>query len=368
MERRRSGTWLLLGAVLTFLGASGTVLSRAPVSDVERIVSRAASGTGSVEAVGYAVEPSATPHRSHPVAAAVVPSGEPDRPRAAADRTTIGVHHGSAAPSTPAELAPPGSRGEPGRPSATQSARNGLTRRESINFSSKCKLARQAADDPIVYPRMPGASHPHDFFGSRTTNAFSTHDTLRGSETTCHLDGDSSAYWVPALSVSGARVAPTSVTAYYRPGAKDHRTIEPFPPGLKVIAFDAARARWLCLGGAEAEVHTSAPTCAEGRYLGMRIVFPDCWDAVYLDVPDHRAHMAYASSKGCPASHPAPVPQLTLDVRYDTTRGGAVTLGEPGHAVEPHGDFINAWDPGTLKRHITDCINAGAHCAGRPPG
>ena len=41
-------------------------------------------------------------------------------------------------------------------------------------FFTDCLPSHRAPDDPIVYPKQPGASHLHDFFGNETTNAFST--------------------------------------------------------------------------------------------------------------------------------------------------------------------------------------------------
>ncbi len=47
------------------------------------------------------------------------------------------------------------------------------------NFFSNCRFSHAAPDDPIVHPRMPGASHPHEFFGNTSTNSKSTLATLR---------------------------------------------------------------------------------------------------------------------------------------------------------------------------------------------
>jgi hypothetical protein len=365
---RRAGTASLLAAVLMLVVASGIILTRtsSTTSDVIAMSGGWASGTATQLTVSEA--------HGRPVASA---TSAPERaghlthaPPRLADYQVGHVHggHATAAPTLSPEPAPPGSRGAPGDPSAFRTTSAGLTRRESINFSSKCPLARQAADDPIVFPRRPGVSHDHDFFGNRSTDAYSTLASLRGAGTTCHIEADRSAYWAPALYDDGVRVKPELAQVYYRAGQKDHRTIEPFPAGLKVIAFDSSRSRWLCLGGPTAETSNTPPTCGAGKYLGIRIVFPDCWDAKYLDVPDHRSHMAYGTYDGCPASHPAPVPQISMDVRYLGSDGGDVVLGAPGHPVEVHGDFFNAWDQETLKRLIRDCINAGAHCAGKPPG
>ena len=44
-----------------------------------------------------------------------------------------------------------------------------------------CGFSHRNNDDPIVYPKQPGRSHDHSFFGNRTTNAFSSPASLRRS-------------------------------------------------------------------------------------------------------------------------------------------------------------------------------------------
>ena len=57
----------------------------------------------------------------------------------------------------------------------------------------------RAPDDSILYPKQPGASHLHDFFGNTTTNAFSTYAGMLAGGTNCQEPGDTAAYWAPAL-------------------------------------------------------------------------------------------------------------------------------------------------------------------------
>jgi hypothetical protein len=39
-----------------------------------------------------------------------------------------------------------------------------------VNFVSECTFSHAAADDPIVFPEKPGASHHHSFVGKATTS------------------------------------------------------------------------------------------------------------------------------------------------------------------------------------------------------
>ena len=50
-------------------------------------------------------------------------------------------------------------------------------------FKVECGWSHTAANDPIVYPGEPGASHHHDFFGNIATDANSPANGLRGGDT-----------------------------------------------------------------------------------------------------------------------------------------------------------------------------------------
>ena len=57
-----------------------------------------------------------------------------------------------------------------------------------------CTFSHAAADDPIVFPAQPGAAHMHNFLGNRSTDAFSTLDSLKAADTSCKLSADTAAY------------------------------------------------------------------------------------------------------------------------------------------------------------------------------
>lgn len=54
--------------------------------------------------------------------------------------------------------------------------------------------------------------------------------------------------------------------------------------------------------------------------INMRVGFPQCWDGVNVDSPDHISHMAYASfnpatqKTECPSDHPVHTPLVTLNM------------------------------------------------------
>lgn len=237
------------------------------------------------------------------------------------------------------------------------------------NFASNCLYSHSAPDDPIVFPGQPGASHLHDFFGNRSTDAHSTYESLRQSETTCQLEGDTGAYWSPALYDSGELVTPTNAFIYYRTGGKAQGSIHAFPADLKVVAKDQnVRTIYGC--GEDTTVsgtkQYSVPTCPDGKHLVIRYRFPDCWDGKNLDSADHTSHMAFNRGGSCPSSHPRPVPMMTMNIHYPSD-GGDIVLGSPDMPVPPHADFFNSWDQAELERLVTACLNSGRTCGTKPP-
>ncbi len=111
--------------------------------------------------------------------------------------------------------------------------------------------------------------------------------------------------------------------------------------------------------------------------MAVRIDFPDCSNG-QIDSDDHLSHMAYSvinpdGTKGCPSTHPTPVPALTLDIRFSIpTTSGTVTLssddpstGAPGGSTM-HADFFNGWNKDALAALVSDCINAYPFSAANP--
>jgi Domain of unknown function (DUF1996) len=247
------------------------------------------------------------------------------------------------------------------------------------NFFSDCRFSHAAPDDPIVRPGLPGASHPHEFFGNTSTDARSSLASLLGHGTTCTRKADTAAYWVPALYRNGHVVKPLEAIIYYRIRSIDR--VHPFPPGLKIVAGNAGATVpqstrivfWNCAyPPGPAEPSASVPKCSRPRprmlrrrsagYLRLNVNFPDCWDGKRLDSPDHRSHMAYSSRLRCPASHPVKVPSLRLTVAYPIPGGAGLALASGG-LYSGHADFFNAWKQGELKRLVEACAAEKTRCS-----
>jgi hypothetical protein len=264
-------------------------------------------------------------------------------------------------------------------------------------FRTVCTASHMSNDDPIVFPGQAGRSHLHTFFGNTGANANSTAESLRttGNSTCRGGIANRSAYWVPTMidTKDGTPLVPADIGTYYKNGHLDGALIQPIPEGLRMIAGDptastpnrtgAPAMRFKCVGGPNKENDKYGPAignCDVGAQLWSEVFFPQCWDGVNLDSPDHKSHMAYtvvkkdASGKNqpaCPDSHPVALPQVTFNVVYNVTEKDAPLRWRlasdnydqslPG-GYSSHGDWFNGW-----KREISDawtkeCIQAKKDC------
>jgi hypothetical protein len=243
--------------------------------------------------------------------------------------------------------------------------------RRTGRFAVVCPLSHRAANDPVIYPGQPGASHLHNFFGNRTTNADSNGASLVGKSSTCRNPGETAAYWSPSVSDASGLVEPFEMVAYYSNGTVSPLSIESFPTGLEMLAGnpgatapqDVIVAGWSCDPTTILEPANrlgTPPTCPAGRDLTAAVTFPQCWDGRSLRSLPGQAHVARPRSGVCPATHPRTIPELTMTIRYRQPQG-PVTLAS-GSPITLHADVITAWVPGVLDARITSCIRAGLNC------
>lgn len=273
-------------------------------------------------------------------------------------------------------------------------------------FRLLCQQSHFAYDDPIVYPSQPGVSHLHNFFGNRTTNAFSTTANLRDGtdEGTCHGGtANLSAYWIPAMfDEYDELVVPDTILVYYKnsynttqvPGLR--ATVIWPPSGLRMIAGTASRSApnqfswehqtysYLCAG--EGPRGPSILQCPDTQALWLKLDFPECWDGVNLDSPDHKSHMMVAPTHApCPASHPVQIPQVSLNVTwlipdgYNTSLWHVASDTQGNYATNPatpggystHADVWFMWDEVTTvtggltipQTILTQCLHFPRDCA-----
>ncbi len=247
-------------------------------------------------------------------------------------------------------------------------AASAASRDHGASFAVRCDFTHRNSDDPIVHPGHQGAAHGHDFFGNRSTKFDSTYASMLAAPTSCTRPEDTAGYWFPTLKRNGKNLKAYRSVFYYRAGRKDHTQVEPFVADLRVI--NASRITWSC-GVKDGAAGTSTPpTQCEGGVLGVRIVFPDCSDGK-TDSADHKAHIANSvpksdGTRGCPATHPVPVPALTFNANFRIpTTPGEVTLSSGG-ASSMHADFWNTWDQQALAALVERCINGVPPSEPRP--
>ena len=243
-------------------------------------------------------------------------------------------------------------------------------------FNASCTIGHSKADDPIVLPGLPGASHMHSFMGNNATDAFTTTDTLlKNTGSSCKPLDDHSAYWIPTLMENGKAVEPHGVTVYYGSRLKDPTKTVPFPQGFRMIvgnaklqeATPAGKNGQFWCAGAGGEVGRSAdgnwPVCAKTAELTFQLTFPDCWDGVHLDSPDHKSHVGPADREGvCSGQFPVAIPSLSFVIGYPTSGSTAGFKLSSGNASSMHGDAFFAWENAALGHRVKDCIVQKAKC------
>jgi len=260
---------------------------------------------------------------------------------------------------------------EPGKDKAN--ARPTVLRQlQGVNFIGNCRFSHRATDDPIVFPNAPGASHDHSFVGNRTTNAFSTLDSLLAGGTTCRRPGETAAYWMPTLYVDGNAVAPTEATIYYR--RRTLMRVTATPPGFKMIAGDSQASTpqdrrvtfWNCGQAAGLPPSSTPLACPDqrGSALRLHVTFPSCWNGVDVDSSNHKQHVAYPTNGRCSSGYDVAIPAISLIYRYPVTGSHAFGLAS-GPVYSGHADFFNAWDQNALNRLVNSCLNALRQCGAR---
>ena len=266
-------------------------------------------------------------------------------------------------------------------------------------FRTVCGFSHMSFDDPIVFPGQPGRSHLHTFFGNTGANAGSTAESLRntGNSTCRGGTANRSSYWVPTLidTRDSTPIKPDIFIVYYKNGYLPAPSVMPMPVGLRMIAGDPGASgphpevfssRWKCLGGPNKQNALYGPSignCDVGANLEQEVFFPQCWDGVNLDSPDHKSHMSYtirvknlndptgATHAECPKTHPVVLPQIAFNVAYTVREKDAplhwrlasdnYDRSLPG-GFSSHGDWFNGWKSDISEAWARGCIEAAKDC------
>ena len=255
-------------------------------------------------------------------------------------------------------------------------------------FRLICSFSHMSFNDPIVYPSQPGASHLHTFVGNTGTDAYSTSATIANSGNSTCSGGtlNRSAYWFPTMidTTDGTPLAPISFLVYYKTGYGGVKPadVKAVPNGLRMISGSSAgtptsgtsASRFACLGGTDnIGWQSSIPaSCGNNTELMMEVSFPQCWDGVNLDSPDHKSHMAETTGSGCPSTHPVAIPKIDYEIHFAVpsvpTRMAKWRLSSDNYAstspggYSGHGDYLMGWDAATMTKIIKNCDNPSIDC------
>ncbi len=264
-------------------------------------------------------------------------------------------------------------------------------------FRELCGYAGMNYDDALVYPGVPGGSaHLHAYFGFRA-DAYTTSESIKTAPWSTCAGGwlNRSAYWMPAVidTLDGTPKKPKVNNVYYKgnyafPTATG--MVSP-PDGLHLIVGNAANTdpaktagQFICYGpqgqnpGWKKTIAAAYAdgTCVTGGTFVFEIGFPNCWDGVNLDSPDHKSHVVnpvqdqtspYA--KHCPDTHPVLLPTISYNVQYlisDSTEVSRWYLSSD-HAPAPagtsaHVDYLIAWKRATIDLFVQKCLNEQRDC------
>lgn len=252
------------------------------------------------------------------------------------------------------------------------------------NFRTVCDYSHMAFDDPIVFPGQPGRSHLHTFFGNTAVTGNSTAASIANTGNSTCRGGlvNRSAYWVPAMidTRDGTPVRPTESHFYYKTGYRGvtPQSVQSVPLGFRMIAGDTKNASpsgqfsYSCHGANPSLEGKGIPNCPVGSELWQAIYFPQCWDGVNLDSPDHKSHVAYPiEGRGCPSSHPVALPEITFNIVYPVTQANSTrnwrlasdnySTSLPG-GYSAHGDWFNGWRQDVMDLFVQNCDRAAVDC------
>ena len=256
-------------------------------------------------------------------------------------------------------------------------------------FRVVCSPSHMSNDDPLVFPGQKDATHSHTFFGNTSTNYASDLSNMSAVGNSTCKGGliNRSAYWIPSMiDTSQAKaIAPDLAIMYYKTGYVPAGLVNAPPKGLRILAgnpkakteAESSEVGYTCLSRVPFYGwKKTIPACRVGETMQMKVSFPQCWDGVNKDSPDHKSHMAYSklsytTANKCPTTHPIGIPHIVINMNfkvltadsynkwrlasdnYDTSFAG----GYSGHA-----DWVSGWNQVFIQGFVDNCLNKGLDC------
>ena len=261
------------------------------------------------------------------------------------------------------------------------------------SFRMTCKMTKMGFFDPIVYPGVANSAHLHMFFGNTAITPGSTSASLSSSGGGSCIGGtvNRTGYWVPAVfdSRTSQVITPDFATIYYKTGYNvDPAIVNEIPAGLVMIAGNKSNsagvqsanlleiAVWACENAGRTNTGAVA-SCPVGDKAILTIFFPQCWDGVNLDSPDHKSHMSYPLYRNppqrsiCPTTHPVMLPIISeifhwkvtsgMDTNYWRLASDTYSTSIRG-GYSAHADWMNGWTPEYFRAIVRNCLNPGRDC------
>ncbi len=267
------------------------------------------------------------------------------------------------------------------------------------DFRIECPASHMSNNDPIFFPNQKGNAPHHTFFGNTSIDEKTNGDTVFSTGNSTCMGGiaNRSGYWVPSMvdTTSNTPIKPEGALWYYKSGYDvDRTTIKPPPKGLRMVAgnmraksaSESMHTDFVCFddanGGKAINLAPDGsspkyiPACPQGARLVAQVSFPQCWDGKNLDSLDHISHMSYQFAFGnpttCPATHPYPIPKITLNVHYrvtspDGTKFWRIASDDyqkngynAGYSL--HAGWISGWDEQVIGGIVKNCVNKPLNC------
>ncbi len=146
--------------------------------------------------------------------------------------------------------------------------------------------------------------------------------------------------------------------------------------GTAQLSLGARHFNWYCDTDTSPTQFTPGTKNCPGDLI-IELQFPECWDGVNLDSPNHRSHLSYPAPHvvngvlvNCPDSHPVQIPQVSYKLAYSNATQAAGwklssdTMPDMTHAngTTFHGDWIGGWEPAVLQKFVSLCLVGKKDC------
>ncbi|MGI9606146.1 MAG: DUF4038 domain-containing protein [Acidimicrobiales bacterium] len=250
-------------------------------------------------------------------------------------------------------------------------------------FRTQCSFSHFSYDDPIAAPEVAGAAPLLMYFGNHRTTASSTYESLRDSGTsTCNgVEGNRSAYWVPAVfDAQGFARVPSRLEVHYGSHDNSWSVVEQAPPGLGMTAGGEPgnpHVRWGCertdidREGHDRpleQVQETIPRCDSESTLLAHVQFPQCLTIETFEYP-----VSGFFGSDCPAGAQYTT-AIEFYVAWDPVDHDGRTdewwlsadIGDAGERYAPGSTLqagrIGAWNPALADQIHSTCVERLAEC------